>query len=272
MNTIRIPRPIGTTELSRAYNVNNDEDKYQALIKSVIHHYIRNNFTYCMQSMNTEQFAKYINIPLSQLQRYMIEYGKELYKGQGEMLGKGNDLIRAIQVQAFFWGLEDRGLAMEQLSILKASQQQTYTPFVSGEVNKAIKLVMDSSAQMQSFIRLFGHQGTSTFVPTDPTDYDAENPTEKGVTVDDVVRLLKTENITPLKDNNEAQQQLLLEYNIENMPEVNALLQTNVDKSKEGLNIKEITKLNEAQLVLKDKSHINRRANELGKDLDDDEI
>jgi len=272
-NITRVPRPIGSTELSTMYNNTLDNDHYTSLIKNVIFHYIRNNFSYNGIYMNIEQFSRATKLEINLIQKHIAEYGKELYKGQGDMMGKGIEMIRAIQSSVFFWGLEDRSLAMEQFNLLKASQQNSYKPFVSGEVNKALKLVMDSSTNMQQFIRSLGHTGSSSLMPYDP-DFDNENVTEKGLTVDDVVKVLKAENITPLKDDFEQQKALALEYGIEALPEVNALRQTGIDKSKEGLNIKTLTTISPEQIMKAsgEKGHINRRATELDIDLESDEI
>lgn len=274
METIkRIPRPLGTTELSKQYNITKDNDHYIQLERNIIFSYIRNNFSYCGTYMNTEQFAFIIKSKFETIQSYMIEYGKELSKGTKDLLGEGNDLFRAIFSKAFFWGMENRSLVQNQLTILLQSQGNQYMPFISGEVNKTLKLMMDSSGEMQSLIRLLGHQGSATSMPFSPSDNTAQQGLPQGPTVDDMVRLLKTENITPLKDNEQQQKALYAHYDIDNMPEVNALLQTNLDKSKEGLNIKSLTQLSDKQLEgLKANKHATRREEENDFDMDSDQI
>jgi len=60
------------------------------------------------------------------------------------------------------------------------------------------------------------------------------------------------------------------------MPEVNALLQEGLDVSNEALSLNTITDLDESLIIAPEESnkdkHRNRRAREIGKDLDADEI
>jgi len=68
--------------------------------------------------------------------------------------------------------------------------------------------------------------------------------------------------VPTLADDKLAQEHIYGLHNIEGMPEVGARLQTNVDTSKEALNLGNV----------EDLQHIDRRANELNIDLNDDEI
>jgi len=221
---------------------------------------------------------------MATLQKGIMSYGNQLGDITKEMLGGGtmNDTVRALKFLTINWGLEDRSKAQQQLTLLLSSQGAKYTPFISGEVNKAIKLVMDSTAQMLTVVKSIVPQGSNSQGPFIDADYNENNPNEmsSGITIDEAVRFLKQENVTPLKDDTNAQEALYLEYNIEDTPEVNALQQTGLDISKEGLGLKELTKLSDKQmeaLVIKKKiakkdKHMNRRADEIGFDFDSDQV
>lgn len=263
MNQIkRIPRPIGTTELSILYNRTLEEDYHKDLYERTIHHYLRNNFSYCGIYYNIEQFSKIIGVSELDVMKYVTSYGKELGDLNKEMLQ--GDMVRALTNLSFNWCLEDRSHALRQVAILQSSQGADYKPFVSGELTKAIKTGMDANNQMQSLLRIMMPSGGGALLP-----YEDPNPTnEKAVTVDQVIRLLKEEKVTPLKEDEDHKQMLNEYYDITNMPEVNALRQVNMDTSKEGLGLMDITSIKDGQVI----GHENRREEEFEIDMDQDEI
>jgi len=261
--TIRQPRPIGTTEISRLYNLTNDDNYYQDLREKVIHHYIRNNFSYCGHYLNIEQFSKHIGVSEIDIQRHLGTYGKEMGKLAKEMVN--GDMVRAVTNLAFLWGMEDRAMAQQQLTIMLSSQGASYKPFISSEVNKTIKLSMEANSNLMSLVKSYGGgQGQYTPYEDEPTT------TEKGITADQAIRMFKEHKVLPLNEDEAQRNALAQQYQIELMPEVNALLQTNVDTSKEGLNMLDITRIKEGQI--KENGHIDRRAELLNIDLDEDQI
>lgn len=275
----RISRPIGTTELGKQYNLTHDEEKYQQLKTNIIHHYIRNNFSYCGNHMNIEQFSRYINIPISEIQKQITEFGSSMGNmGIMEISnGKdGKDFIRAIQNLLVNFAFEDRSLAIQQLNIMRSSQGAEYVPFISGEVNRSLKLVMDSSINMANVFKMLLPTGSSKFEIIE--ENNAPMSTQNGVTVDDVISILKTSDVIPLKEDNTAQDKLFIEYDIDKTPEVNAMMQQGYDKSKEALNLKNITALSPEKLKElqskedKDERHTNRRANDFDFDFSSDQI
>lgn len=256
---MRTPRPLGTTELGSNFNRTLDNDIYINLQQNIINHYIRNNFSYCGHYMNIEQFSHFINLPVIEIQRHFTSYGKEVSKLIKDT--HGGDIYRAIQNLCFKWGLEDRSLAQQQYSLLAQSQGNSYAPFISGEVNKSIRLMMDSNQNLMALMRSLPGNGMPL------GDEDPGNEKGNGVTIDDAIMLLKENGTRPLLEDNDAKDKLYLEYDIENMPEVCALHQDNYDSSKEGLNIKDITSLKGKKI-----KHSERREEEFEIDLDQDDV
>ena len=266
MNTInntRVPRPIGSTEQSKLYNRTLDDQYHQQLYRTIIHHYIRNNFSYCGIYYNIEEFSKLIKVQENDIMKYITSYGNELTKLNKEMLG--GDTIMAVVNLSINWGLEDRSQISQQLAILQSSQGTTYAPFISGEVTKAIKTKMDNTAMMHSLMRSLMPSGNETFVPLGD---QGNTPSENVMTVDKAVLLLKQEKVTPLLQDDDHKAYLKAKYLGNNVPEVNALKQINMDTSKEGLGLNKVTEINEAQLI----NHSNRREAEFEIDPESDEI
>lgn len=267
MSTIkRIPRPLGSTELSLTFYNTKDNDVYNSLQGNIINHWVRNNFMYCGVYMNIESFSRYTKIKELDIKKGIGDYMKGL-KGISDELGQGN-MMRALQNLTLGWVLEDRSLAVQQYSILAKQQQNEYVPFLSAEVGRAIKLVLDSSNNAMNMIKAFG-SGIGTVMPFE----DNQEAVQERVTVDKVVMMLKENNVPPLLEDQAYQERLYLEHNLEDMPEIDARKQTGIDTSREGLGIMDITKLQkfEEEEEIEDKvtKHQNRRARQIGKDLED---
>lgn len=266
MNNTRIPRPIGTTEQGNLFNKTNDNTYYEKLYELTIHHYIRNNFSYCGIFMNIETFSRFINIEQTKIMGYIQSYGKAMAMVNKEIIG--GDLSRALTNFSLNWVLEDRSAIQQQLTILTAEQQNSYKPFLTGEVNRTLKLSMESTMNAMQLLRSLGG-GIAPMLNGD--NANDGTPQEDYITVDKAVRLFKENGFTPLSHNEAQREQLYLEYNIENLVEVNALMQTGIDTSREGLQLNDVTKLDK-QKVLKSDKHTDRRAHEVGIDLDEDLI
>lgn len=77
---------------------------------------------------------------------------------------KQEELLNALLGEQLAWALEDRMEISHQLQILRDSQGGKYTPFISAEVNKTLKLKLESSTSLQSIIRnLTGSNTTNIF-------------------------------------------------------------------------------------------------------------
>jgi hypothetical protein len=200
-----------------------------------------------------------------QVMRHLGTYGKELGKLNKELTN--GDMVRALTNLSFSWGLEDRSAIQQQIAILQSSQGASYKPFISGELTKAIKVGMDSNAQLQSLLKVLMPSGNGTLLPFQDQDNDNEGQ-GKGVTVDEAIRILKANNVPQLLQDPEGREALKSLYEIERMPEVNALRQVNMDTSKEGLGILDITNIKEGQII----GHDNRREEEFEIDPDSDDI
>ena len=170
------------------------------------------------------------------------------------------------------WSLEDRSAVQQQLAIMLQSQGGQYKPFISGEVNRTLKLLMDSNANMQSLFKGLGGSLGNLI----PLGNEGLSNNDKGVTIDEAVRLFKDQGHTPLQKDIAQQEQLYLEYHIEDMPEVNALLQIGIDSSKEALNLNKVTELDMTKVKgnskRKEDVHHDRRSKEIGIDEDQDNV
>lgn len=198
---------------------------------------------------------------------------------------KQEELLNALLGEQLAWALEDRMEISHQLQILRDSQGGKYTPFISSEVNKTLKLKLESSTSLQSIIRnLTGGNTTNIF-----NQFNQQNNlnTENTISIEEA-RTIVLESQKVLTKTEEAK---LLEdkYDINSLPEVVATKQEGVDTSKEGLNLnkKELNQITDnykAAMELSSKEHHELRREiemridtdsydpEMDRYLEDDEI
>jgi hypothetical protein len=103
----------------------------------------------------------------------MVEVSKQMSKA-GMLFDRHKvEIARGLTMRLIFLGSELSALTSQQVSILMASQGNKYTPFVSGEVNRAIANKIASSKPMLDLLKLLTDKQSSTLsLPSDslPTD------------------------------------------------------------------------------------------------------
>ncbi|MAO08094.1 MAG: hypothetical protein CL596_05210 [Alteromonas sp.] len=268
---MRTPRPIGTTNIGASINNNQDNNLLQL---HIIDSYINSNFTYCNKAMSIEVFARYIGIDRQMILERITNKGKDLYQMvDPEQQG---DQLRALIGITLGNALTDRSLALEQHSILASEQGGVYKPFISGEVNKALKLVMESTSGILNIAKsLGGNQGLNITLNNHNGDNNQEN--HNYLTAHQALELMhqqaKLEDGPSLLEDPSAKKALFEKYNIGATPIVKANEQQGLDDSREGLNFKDLAQLSDSKVDRPAKAtHIDRRAREIEIDPDEDQI
>ncbi len=271
----RVPRPIGTTSIGSS--ITKDQDN-TLLVNHLIDTYINSNFTYCNKPMSIEAFANYIGIDHTLILERITNRGKELFN-QVDPNEQG-DQLRALIGISLKNSLTDRSLALEQHSILAAEQGGAYKPFISGEVNKALKLVMESTAGILNIAKsLGGNQGLNITL----NQHNGDNNHQENhnyLTADKALQIMhqkdKLEDGRSLLEDPAAKEALYFKYGIGSTPVVKANEQQGLDTSREGLSFGALAQLSDGKVDQqegpKEEGHINRRAKELDVDLDNDQI
>lgn len=276
----RIPRPKGLTEIGhhmhKVKDIQDNEQPKQEFLNHILSHYINTGYKYCNQGYNIEQFHQATTIPIDIIHKRMLTIGKDIYGTLNPNEGK-NEILRAVVGHLFSETLGDSNRALQQYHVLAAAQGHSYVPFVSGELNRAIKLKSEATgAMLQLYKSLAGTKDLSTLIHEDTQTLTGDKATTNYLTTDKALELMDAQKPIPLLDDADHKGALYLEHGIESMPEVNAHKQTGMDTSKEGLNFNQLAKVSEGLIndVDEDKpdSHIDRRAHQVGKDLDSDDI
>ena len=214
---IREPRAKGLTTTNRTKTPKHSKEL-------IIKEYLDNNFTINQEYLNIPQLSTKYNIPLKEIYKYIGEYQNHL----SSLLDKPEAIQQqtlALTSTLLNGTLESRGLIAQQVALLLRSQGDTYKPFISSEVTKALKLGLESNDSLLKAINLLtGNQGTTNNIliqgglpATGPESTEAFTP-------DDAVKLLGEQGLQNQSLSEGHHKNLYLEHGLGDTPEVCAKL------------------------------------------------
>lgn len=143
---MRIPRPKNLTYNSINYNKTNDNQFYQEMVQSIINEYTTSNFTINKQPFSLQQISDHYNIPLDLLYAKLTKRLSESasFINQEDLLDAHKVMLNMVLGET----IGDKAHVASQLHRLLAAQGESYRPFISGEVNNTLKLMLTSTQNM----------------------------------------------------------------------------------------------------------------------------
>ena len=226
--TIRIPRPIGVTQLMSEYHKTKDVTTLAHVQQYIIQQWLLTNGRVCGRMFNITELSAFIKCDPEMVRIQMRDqflntklWNKEVQEG----------LMESLIGQHISWAMEDRMEVENQVSILRESQGRHYTPFITAELNKAIGMKLSSTNTLGGIIKnLAGGGSINIFNQTNNQENNFI-----GLSGERAVEIIQEEH----KQLEAPQQVQYIEnhYKVEEFPEVVANKQVGIDSSKEGLNI-----------------------------------
>lgn len=265
---VRLPRPMGITQLMVEYHSKNDDSILDKVQSFIIQKWIMSNGSIFGRNMGVFELSDFIKCNPDRIRTHMRD---QMLSTRIWDKDKQNELLEALLGQQLTWALEDRMEVQNQVNILKKSQGDSYKPFVTSELNKAISMKLGSSSSIQNIIKNLTSGGNSINIFN---QFNQQNNQVQGITIEDAVAIVQEENSKSLDPKKEVKY-LESNYGMDDLPEVVAIKQKGVNTSKEGLtlNNKELSSIIEhyTKDIDEDKpDHNNRREKELS--IDDDSI
>ena len=232
-NIYRLPRLFGITTLMIEYH-KSDEVTRAKILKTaqdfIIQQWFMNNGVISGTALNTYQLSNFLGCPLETIQEFMRDRVLSTKMWDKD---KQEELLNGILGYQLAWVLEDRMDIQAQVDILKRSQGSTYVPFISGELNKALKLKLESSTSLQSIVRNFSGGGTTNIFAQFNQNNNGNN--EDGLTRAEAIEIInETQQEVPV---DKTVKYLEDNYNLDELPQIVATKQIGVDTSKEGLDL-----------------------------------
>ena len=229
-NIKRFPRPLGTTSLAVEYSLNpNDENRFR-LYNHVVHQWLLSNGKFGGKYMDVNTLSQVTGIPTDYIQCFMRD---QVLNSKIWDRDKQEELLNGLLGQTLAWALEDRLAIKSQVDLLRQSQNGHYTPFVSAELNKAIKMMLDSSTGLQSVIRTFMGGGTTNIFNMFNQQNNVDNHQENGISLEEAKRLIVESN-SILNDKSKEARFLETKYDLGALPEVVATKQEGIDNDDYG--------------------------------------
>lgn len=167
----RIPRPAGTTFLSITYNQEQSTTNKDRLLAHIVYAYTSSGFRWNNKPIPLPTFAQIIQTPTNKIMELISKSGEQM----GSLLNPDHlkSTIESIITLSASWAIQDRGQIQKQVEDLLRSQGGKYMPFVTSEVNKALKLTLDSNKNLietfkslltnnqTNILNIFNQPGTS---------------------------------------------------------------------------------------------------------------
>lgn len=272
-NIKRFPRPLGTTSLAIEYSLTPSDENRFRLYNHVIHQWLLSNGKFGGKYMDVNTLSKITGIPTDYIQCFMRD---QVMNSKIWDKDKQEELINGLLGQTLAWALEDRLAIKSQVDLLRQSQNGHYTPFVSAELNKAMKMMLDSSTGLQSVIRTFMGGGTTNIFNMFNQQNNVDNHQENGISLEEAKQLILESNVV-LNDKSKEARFLETKYDLMALPEVVATKQEGIDKEDYGgsfninqTELKEVTDDYKASIEASSKDRHEMRR-EIEQNIDPDE-
>ena len=272
-NIKRFPRPLVTTSLAIEYSLTPSDENRFRLYNHVIHQWLLSNGKFGGKYMDVNTLSKITGIPTDYIQCFMRD---QVMNSKIWDKDKQEELINGLLGQTLAWALEDRLAIKSQVDLLRQSQNGHYTPFVSAELNKAMKMMLDSSTGLQSVIRTFMGGGTTNIFNMFNQQNNVDNHQENGISLEEAKQLILESNVV-LNDKSKEARFLETKYDLMALPEVVATKQEGIDNEDYGgsfnvnqTELKEITDDYKASIEASSKDRHEMRR-EIEQNIDPDE-
>lgn len=274
-NIKRFPRPLGTTSLAIEYSLTPSDENRFRLYNHVIHQWLLSNGKFGGKYMDVNTLSQVTGIPTDYIQCFMRD---QVMNSKIWDKDKQEELLNGLLGQTLAWALEDRLAIKAQVDLLRQSQNGHYTPFVSAELNKAMKMMLDSSTGLQSVIRTFMGGGTTNIFNMFNQQNNVDNHQENGISLEAAKQLILESNVV-LNDKSKEARLLETKYDLMALPEVVATKQEGIDNEDYGgsfninqAELKEVTDDYKASIEASSKDrHEMRREIEQNIDLDEED-
>ena len=232
---VRIPRPWSLTQMMVLYNQLDDgperADLKAKMDNVVIMYWSMNNGDVFGIPMSVAELSRYAHIPMETIN---LSIQKRLTGTSILTEENTQEISRALLNLGIQSMIEDRNDINYQVNILRNAQGGEYKPFISAEVNKALKLKLDSTSQIANMLKSTTGNGGIVINNNNEPKYGDEvtiNIDEVNQTINEQIAVLFNDD----KKRIEMAKGLYETHGLAGMPNVNAIEQTDMDVEREGL-------------------------------------
>lgn len=236
-DTKRFPRPLGLTAMMKEYNATQDPSLLSKAQDYLINQWLMGNGVICGVMYDINLLSQKLGLDINYIRMYMRD---RLLNSKIWDKDRQEEMVTGLLGEQLAWAMEDRMEVSHQVQVLREAQGGKYTPFISAELNKALKLKLDSSNSLQTIVRnLIGGSTTNIFQQFNQQNIQAAD--SQFISIDEARELIQEQQQVLPKS--EEAKLLEAKYDIHSLPEVVATKQEGIDTTKEGLSLNK-TELN----------------------------
>lgn len=233
----RFPRPLGLTAMMKEYNATKDPSLLSKAQDYLINQWLMGNGVICGVMYDINLLSQKLGLDINYIRMYMRD---RLLNSKIWDKDRQEEMVTGLLGEQLAWAMEDRMEVSHQVQVLREAQGGKYTPFISAELNKALKLKLDSSNSLQTIVRnLIGGSTTNIFQQFNQQNIQAAD--SQFISIDEARELIQEQQQVLPKS--EEAKLLEAKYDIHSLPEVVAIKQEGIDTTKEGLSLNK-TELN----------------------------
>lgn len=236
-DTKRFPRPLGLTAMMKEYNATKDPSLLSKAQDYLINQWLMGNGVICGVMYDINLLSQKLGLDINYIRMYMRD---RLLNSKIWDKDRQEEMVTGLLGEQLAWAMEDRMEVSHQVQVLREAQGGKYTPFISAELNKALKLKLDSSNSLQTIVRnLIG--GSTTNIFQQFNQQNIQQADSQFISIDEARELIQEQQQVLPKS--EEAKLLEAKYDIHSLPEVVATKQEGIDTTKEGLSLNK-TELN----------------------------
>lgn len=236
-DTKRFPRPLGLTAMMKEYNATQDPSLLSKAQDYLINQWLMGNGVICGVMYDINLLSQKLGLDINYIRMYMRD---RLLNSKIWDKDRQEEMVTGLLGEQLAWAMEDRMEVSHQVQVLREAQGGKYTPFISAELNKALKLKLDSSNSLQTIVRnLIG--GSTTNIFQQFNQQNIQTADSQFISIDEARELIQEQQQVLPKS--EEAKLLEAKYDIHSLPEVVATKQEGIDTTKEGLSLNK-TELN----------------------------
>ncbi len=222
----RIPRQGGITMMVKHYNQIDDErerqNKLNQIKDHVLNQYIKEGFRINGMTMELNELAIYLDMPLKGIIRKITRYGDIMGGKDGEAIS------RAVQLFSFQGLMATRSLVLGQAQSLLRSQGDSYVPFLTSEVNRSLANLIQNDNAWIGYLKAIKTETKSqpsVVINNQQATMNTGGNTEQALNINQAVRLINDNRDETLLESTDMQNRLLASHVTEEVPEVVATQQ-----------------------------------------------
>ena len=221
---------MGTTAMAAEYQKSQNLEDLQKVYNYIINHWLMGNGMLCGIMYDINTFSTKTGIDINYIRVFMRD---RLLQSKLWDKERQEEMLQALLGEQVAWALEDRMEISHQVNILRESQGGHYTPFISAELNKALKMKLDSSTSLQSIIRTFMGGGTTNIFNQFGDTQNNQLNQNQGISIDEARKIILESQ--KIMDKPQEAKLLADHYDLSSLPEVVATKQEGIDTTKDGL-------------------------------------